>query len=175
MKKLFQIILQAGTPFLLIAFILTSGCQQQEDYTKELKPLADKYVEVWNGANPDELDSIMSSDYAYHSNQDSVVNGLEGIKKVISSFRTAYPDAKLTIEDEIFSKDKAVSRWVINGTNTGPGQMPPTGKYVKIWGESIINIVNGKLAEEWVAFDQLAIMTQLGYTMMPPAAPEKKK
>ena len=119
------------------------------------------------------MDSVISSDYAYHSNEDSGI-GLEGIKKVISSFRTAYPDSKLTIEDELFSKNKAASRWVITGTNTGPGQMPPTGKYVKVWGESIIHIVKGKLAEEWATFDREALMTQLGFTMTPPAAPKKK-
>ena len=158
---------------IIIILIFITGCQQQKDYSKELQPLTDKYVEVWNGGNPDSLDAIMSKDFVYHSNSSPDANGIEGIKKVIASFRTAYPDAKLVREEVIFSENKAAARWAITGTNTGPGEIPPTGKSVSIWGESIIHYENGKITEEWVAFDNQSMMEQLGYTMIPPS--EKKK
>ena len=154
---------------IFIAFIFVSGCQQQKEYSKELKPVGDKYVEVWNGGNPDNLDAIMSKDFVYHSNSNPPVNGIEGIKKVIASFRSAFPDQKLVLKEEIFSENKVAVRWVYTGTNTGPGEMPPTGKSVTVWGESIIHFANGKITEEWVAFDNQSMMEQLGYTMTPPS------
>ncbi len=45
--------------------------------------------------------------------------------------------------------------------------MPPTGKQIKIWGISIVHFANGKLTRESIAFDNQALMDQLGYTMMP--------
>ena len=159
-----------------IALMILSGCQQQKpDPSQKLKPLTDKYVEVWNGGNLSELDAIMDSDYIYHANKLPEVDGIDGLKKVISSFRTAYPDLKLVLEDEIFSEDKTVGRWHITGTNTGAGEMPPTGKSVDFWGIAILHISNGKLKEEWTAYDNQSLMEQLGFTMMPPAAPKKMK
>ena len=67
---------------IILAFIAFSGCQQQKDYSKELKPVIDKYHEVWNGENPDQLNVIMDSDFVYHSNQAPDAKGIEGIKKI---------------------------------------------------------------------------------------------
>ena len=162
-----------GIAVIIIAFIFVAGCQQQKDYSKEYKPLADKYVDVWNGGNPDSLDAIMSKDFVYNSNSMPAVKGLEGIKKVIASFRTAFPDAKLVTQEVIFSENEGAARWTLTGTNTGPGEMPPTGKSFSIWGESIMHFANGKITEEWVAYDNQSMMEQLGYTVTPPS--DKKK
>ena len=169
MKQLTKKILKTSSLFLFVVFIVLFGCQPQKpDPSQELKPIVDKYHEVWNGGNPDELDTIINSDFVYHSNQAPEVKGTEGIKKVISSLRTAYPDLKLVIEDVLYSEDKEASRWVLTGTNTGPGEISPTGKSIRVWGESIIHFVDGKITEEWVAFDNQSLMEQLGFTMTPP-------
>jgi steroid delta-isomerase-like uncharacterized protein len=168
MSKLINTFIKTGSLLLLIAILFSTGCQQQKpDATKELKPLTDKYVEVWNNGNLDELDAIMDSDYTYHSNKLPEVNGIDGLKKVISSFRTAYPDLKLVLEDEIFSENKTAGRWHITGTNTGAGEMPSTGKSVDFWGIAMLHVANGKLKEEWTAYDNQSLMEQLGYKLMP--------
>jgi steroid delta-isomerase-like uncharacterized protein len=176
MKQLIHIIQKAASLFLLISIILTTGCQQPKpDPSQELKPVVDKYIEAWNTGNFDSFNAIFDSNYVHHENQSPNIKGIEGIEKLISGFRTAYPDGKLVLEDEVYSENKAVGRWVYTGTNTGPGEMAPTGKPVSIWGVSILNFANGKITEEWAAFDTQSLMQQLGFTMMPPAAPKKKK
>jgi steroid delta-isomerase-like uncharacterized protein len=152
---------------LIITFLVVSGCQMKPDPSKELKPLVDKYVEVWNNGNLGDLDAIINSTYAYHSNQSPDANGLEGLKKVISSFRTSFPDVKIVLGDVIYSDNIASCKWNLTGTNTGPGEFPPTGKPVKQWGISIINFANGKISSEWVAYDNQSFMEQLGFKMMP--------
>jgi steroid delta-isomerase-like uncharacterized protein len=164
MKNLIQLIA------LVIVFIAYSGCQQQNpDPSQKLKPIVDKYAEVWNTGNLSDLDAIMDSNYAYHANNLPTVHGIDGQKKVLSSFRTAYPDLKLVVEDEVYSENAVAGRWHITGTNTGAGEMPPTGKSIDYWGIAIIHIANGKLKEEWTAYDNQNLMEQLGYTMMPPS------
>jgi predicted ester cyclase len=106
-------------------------------------------------------------------NQMPDVYGVEGFKKAIHDFRTAYPDLKLTVDNEVYSENAIAVRWVLTGTNTGPGQMPPTGKPINIWGEAILRLVNGKLTKEIVAYNNQAILEQLGFTMMPPKAGKK--
>jgi steroid delta-isomerase-like uncharacterized protein len=175
MLKIISTFLKTGPLLLLTAVLFVIGCQQAKpDLSLELKPIVDKYAEVWNKGNVDELDAIMESDYTYHSNKMPAVNGIDGLKKVLLSFRTAYPDLKLVLEDELFSENKASGRWHITGTNTGAGEIPPTGKSVDFWGIAILHISNGKLKEEWTAFDNQSLMEQLGLTMVP-MKEEKKK
>jgi len=174
MKQLINTILKAGTLFLIIAVLISTGCQQQQpDYSKELKPLVDKYNEVWQTGNVSDLDAIMDPNFVRHSDPGTSAEGMINLKKVINEFKTAYPDVKLVSEEEIYSENRFAGRWSIMATNTGPGAMPPTGKAIKFWGINIIHFQNGKIVEEWDGFDNLPLMEQLGFMMMP--ASETKK
>jgi predicted ester cyclase len=124
--------------------------------------------EVWNKGNFDVLEEIASPGVAFHS-PPGTPPGWEGMKKVIASFRAAFPDVCLTIEDQIAESDRTVTRLTITGTQRGPylnhlkTLMPPTGKTVRI---QVIDIfrhdANGKLAECWSSFDRLGLLQQLG-------------
>jgi steroid delta-isomerase-like uncharacterized protein len=159
---------------LMVAIVFLAGCQQQPpDPSQTLRPIANKYVEVWNTGNFEELDSIFDQNFVRRANLLPDVNGVDGLKKMMSGFRTAYPDLKIVLTDEVYSDNEAAARWTFTGTNTGPGEMPPTGKSVKVWGISILHFANGKITEEIVAYDNQSFMEQLGYTMMPPKGGKK--
>ena len=159
---------------LIITLTIVTGCQQQKpDPSVEMKPIVDKLEDAWNGRNIEALDAIFAPDFVRIVNNQPEANGVEGYKKAIADFRTAYPDLKLTLDNTLYAENGGATRWVLTGTNTGPGQMPPTGKSVNTWGLSIVHIANGKVTKEIVAYDNQVLMEQLGYTMMPPA--EEKK
>jgi steroid delta-isomerase-like uncharacterized protein len=171
MKTLIKKVLFVNLSILLIAFIFISGCQQQKpDASKELKPLADKFVEVWNNGNYDELDALLDPGFVRSVNQIPDVEGVDGMKKVMSGFRTAFPDLKITIDNEVYAENSAAVRWTFSGTNTGPGDMPPTGKSVEIWGLEILHFVNGKISKQILAYDEKSLLEQLGFTMMQPTS-----
>ena len=174
MKSLIKKALLLNLFSLILAIVLFAGCQQQKpDASEELKPLADKFVEVWNNGNYDELDAIFDPGFVRIVNQKPDVKGVDGLKKVISGFRTAFPDLKLTIDNEVYAENRAAVRWTFSGTNTGPGEIPPTGKSVNIWGLEILHFVNGKISKQIIAYDEKSLLEQLGFTMMPPAAENK--
>lgn len=145
------------------AFILL-GCQAS-DASKDMKPLTEKYMEVWNTGNLQGLDAIMDPNFHYHDNLSPDVSGLDGLKGIITAFRTAFPDVRLVSDDELYSGDKCAVRWSWTGTNTGAGEMPPTGKSVRMSGISILHFANGKITDEWLAYDNQALMRQLGVAM----------
>jgi steroid delta-isomerase-like uncharacterized protein len=173
MKQAINAILKTGLPFLLMIFAVTTGCQQKSHPSQELKSLADKFVEAWNGGDLGELDAVVDPNFTRHASQTPDVNGIVELKKIILGFRTAYPDLKIVIEDDLYSENKYAGRWILTGTNTGSGELPPTGKSVKIWGVSVLHYANGKITEEWVAFDNQSLMEQLGFTTTPPAGEKK--
>ena len=155
---------------LTVTFAFIAGCQQHKpDASQELRPLVDKYVEVWNNGNVDELDAIMDINFVRNADASSA-EGLDNLRKLVTGTRTAFPDIKLVLNNEIYTENSFAARFSFTATNTGPGEMPPTGKSVEVWGVVIANFANGKMTEEWVGYNNQSFMEQLGFTMMPPTA-----
>lgn len=167
MKQLINTFLKASSLFLVVAFVISSGCQQQSDYSKELKPILDKYLEVWRNNNVDELDALMDPNFLRHADSATSANGVEEMKKVIREFNASLSNMKLVSEEEIFIENKFAGRWSVTATHTS------TGLSVTQWGNNIIHFKDGKIVEEWDGFDNLPFIEQLGFTMMPPI--NKKK
>jgi steroid delta-isomerase-like uncharacterized protein len=81
----------------------------------------------------------------------------------LKGWHEAFPDLTITAEKLIAEGDLVTIYWVARGTNTGAGNgLPATGKKAEQAGITIWRIVNGKIKEEWSAFDQLSLMQQLG-------------
>ncbi len=179
-KSLFQFITIIPLALLLC---LSFSCQQQveEGITEEeAKAFIDLDLEIWNEGNLAVVDEGYDPDYVRHYVdvfEDFV--GIDAFKKWITDVRTAFPDFHITIEGEIIIKaDKIVSRWIAEGTHVGTFLgLPPTGKKVKFFGVNILHIVNGKVVEEWLYFNQASLLQQLGFTFTPPQppAPQEKQ
>jgi len=89
--------------------------------------------------------------------------GLEGVKGLIGVLRTAFPDLKFTIEGPIAEGDQVATRLTVRGTHLGEFMgIPATGKQMAVSGVSIWRLADGKLVNEWVNWDSLAMMQQLG-------------
>ena len=89
--------------------------------------------------------------------------GLEGVKGLIGVLRTAFPDLKFTIEGQIAEGDQVATRLTVRGTHLGEFMgIPATGKQMAVSGVSIWRLADGKLVNEWVNWDSLAMMQQLG-------------
>lgn len=94
--------------------------------------------------------------------------GPEGLKQVASGYFTAFPDLRITVEDQIAEGDKVVTRWTSGGINTGSlFGMPATHKAATITGITITRVVGGKVVETWTNFDNLGLLQQLGLASLP--------
>jgi steroid delta-isomerase-like uncharacterized protein len=93
----------------------------------------------------------------------------DALKRGFAAIRTAFPDFNVKIDEMIIKGDRLILRMTSTGTNTGPlGQLPPTGRWMKASTVSIIRVVNGKINEELIYYNQAAVLRQLGYTFTPP-------
>jgi predicted ester cyclase len=88
---------------------------------------------------------------------------LAGFKQMIGGLLAAFPDLRVTIEDQVIAGDKIATRWTAEGTHAGPlGEVKPTGKRVRIDGMILDRVVGDRVAERWEQWDQMAMMQQLG-------------
>ena len=78
-------------------------------------------------------------------------------------FREAFPDLTATVDEQVAEGDKVVSRVTMTGTHQGEFMgMPATGKSFPIPGVSIWEVRGGQLISEWVNWDSMGMMQQLG-------------
>ena len=77
------------------------------------------FDEIWNQGKLDVADEIYADNYVTHGHAVELPSGPAGFKKLVSIFRTAFPDIQFTIEDLIAEGDKVVTRWKNHGTHKG--------------------------------------------------------
>ena len=76
-------------------------------------------------------------------------------------FMTAFPDMVVTMDDVSLEGDRAIYRWTLTGTNSGPGG---TGTTVRISGYEDWRIgAEGLVAESRGRFDEAEYQRQLRY------------
>ena len=126
------------------------------------------FEEAFNQGNLAVVDELLSPDHLTHNAFGGAPNGPQGLKWLIAMFRTAFPDLKCAVGDEIREGDKFSAHWTMRGTHKGSflGN-PPTGKPVVVQGIIFARTENGRIAEDWTLIDQMGILQQLG--LIPPS------
>ena len=120
--------------------------------------------EIWNGAKYENLDEFLATGFIGHtSSPDLKIVGAEGVRKLFSELRNAFPDLRYTITDQVAEGEKVVTYWTAEGTHRGIFKgIAPTGKRIKITAIDIDRLVNGKVVECWNNMDELGLLQQLG-------------
>ncbi|MFC2031425.1 ester cyclase [Chloroflexota bacterium] len=119
--------------------------------------------EVWSQGNLDAVDELCAPDVVLHGALPGMPSGREGIKAIVSMYRDAFPDFKVTNEFVMAEGDMVASRWSTSATHKGELMgIPATGNQVSTTGISISRIVEGKIVEVWSESDQMDLMQQLG-------------
>jgi steroid delta-isomerase-like uncharacterized protein len=123
--------------------------------------------EAFNQGNLAVIDEVFTPNHFTHTASPGIQNNNEGLKQLVTLFRTAFPDLNCTVEDEINADGKVAAHWTMSGTHKGPLMgTPPTGKSFSIQGLLFARIENGKIAEDWTLTDQMGMLQQLG--LVPP-------
>jgi steroid delta-isomerase-like uncharacterized protein len=119
--------------------------------------------EPWKG-NLDVVDELVASDYIGHDPANpEPLRGPEGVKEFISTYKAAFPDARITVEQQLAEGDFVTTRWTGRGTHEGELMgIEPTGKPVTVSGLTISRLEGGKIVEEYQNWDTFGMMQQLG-------------
>jgi len=128
------------------------------------KQVSRRFTEWFSSGDARLADEILSPDVVFHGTSgDGELRGIEALKAFVADYRRAFPDARSTVEDQIAEGDRVVTRWRARGTQRGPfGPIEPTGRGFEMEGVTIERIAGGRIAEVWVARDDLGVLRQLG-------------
>ena len=103
----------------------------------------------------------------------AVKESRDRVRAAIQNSGFSMPDQRITLKKMIAEGEYVAALATYSGTQTGPmGDFPITGNFAEVHYLSMFRIEDGKVAELWVEWDNLAIFTQLG--LFPPPAPGTK-
>ena len=131
----------------------------------DTKAIARRFLEeAFNSGNLDVVDEPVAPEFVNH---DAALPeprvGIEAAKASITGYREAFPDLRLTIEQQLAEGEYVTTRWSASGTHQGNLMgMAPTGKQATVTGITIDRIVDGRFVESWTNWDTLGLMQQLG-------------
>ena len=128
-----------------------------------------RYLDVFEHGNIDLLDELLAPDYVNRTPATpDLPTGPEGVKGVVSMFRSAMPDLRVVVEDMIAEGDKVATRYTLEGTHEGElFGIPPTGQRLSIKSMTVERVSDGKIREHWRVTDNLDMMQQLGVVSEP--------
>jgi steroid delta-isomerase-like uncharacterized protein len=151
-----RILIVISCSFLLAGVACASSLQEQN------KALAKRaFEELLSRGHFELAEQLYAKDFVNHGIHRDI--SLEEDQAALKGWHQAFPDLSIVAEKLIADGDLVAVYWIARGTNTGTGNgLPATGKKAEQAGITIWRIVNGKIKEEWSAFDQLSMMQQLG-------------
>jgi len=123
--------------------------------------------ESFNTGNFELIDQLVAPEAVNHDSalpaQMRDLRGPDGLRRIITMYRTAFPDVRMTVDDVIASGDKVVLRWHSEGTHRGElAGLAPTGTRGSVTGISIDRWQDGKIVEGWAEWDNMGLARQLG-------------
>ena len=162
--------------FPLMAALLLAGCTPDpNDELVKNKDVVKRFIEISNDANWDQLADVLTADFRRHSaaTAGEPVRSLEEFIALQQGFMTTFPDQHVRLDHMIAEGDHVAIRATYTGTQSGPmGEFPASGKKVDGPFIAFFRIESGKIAELWVEWDNVDMLSQLGG--FPPPAPNSE-
>jgi predicted ester cyclase len=140
---------------------------KQSTKTEKNKALLRRWFEeVWNKGRSEAIDEMMAPDAIAHGLSDDPENPLKGpsgFKPFHETFRGAFADIEVVIEDMIAEGDKVAARCSVRAKHAGDHLgIAATGAPVDFTGIAIVRVRDGKFVEAWNNFDFMRMNKQIG-------------
>ena len=124
------------------------------------------FQNLWNLKRLDWLDRYYSPDVVVHAGGARNITGMRALGTLILAIQAAIPDGVMRVEHVCHSEESdgviVAVRWILEGT-CRRGELlgdVPDGKPVFMMGISHLRFTGGLICEEWMLFDELAILVQ---------------
>jgi steroid delta-isomerase-like uncharacterized protein len=110
----------------------------------------------------DVIDELLADDFVDHTPLPGVPPTRDGIKMLFGYLRSAFPDLRVDVQEQIAEGEKVATRKVFEGTHRGEFLgAPPTERTISFEVIDILTFRGGKIAEHRVILDQAALQRQL--------------
>lgn len=124
----------------------------------------------WNKKDLEAIDTYFSDDVVRKVNSVNLATSKNELTANMQVYFTGFPDLEIQASNMVAEGNRIYMSWTLTGTNTGVfGELPPTGKKIKISGITRLEFdEEGKIEIEEVYYNELSLLQQMGHTLSPP-------
>lgn len=160
---------------LIIASFIPISCDNnamETEDTSTTETITETFQRVVNAINNqdlDALDDLVRPTFVRHCQATAPleVNSLDAFKEFLRQDRATFPDEHISVNMAFADGNMLAAHLTLTGTQEGPiGPFPATGKKATVEFLGILRFEGGKVAEMWVEWDNLNMLSQLG--LFPP-------
>jgi steroid delta-isomerase-like uncharacterized protein len=136
---------------------------------------AQQWLDAFNAHDEHRLRKLNAENATFEAPGDVRATGSEPVTQYAMAWLNAFPDAKLTVHNQIVSGNWIVQEFTFAGTHRGTlptpaGPIAATNKPFTGRGVQILQVDGTTIADTRLYFDQVQVMTQLGLMPAPAAA-----
>jgi predicted ester cyclase len=123
--------------------------------------------EIWNCRMLNKIQDYYVPNYACVASTNRELYGLGEFSAYIIQLIGAFPDCRLLVDwvgvlGDPTAGYRVAVRWILHGTHQGAGWYgEPTGKRIRLIGQTHYHIQNDKFVREWTIFDEFALLKQI--------------
>lgn len=141
------------------------------DRRRENKLLVRRYLtEVLAGGKLEKLDEIVAKTFVDRSPGAADLHGAAAVRQAQKKLRSLFSKVEYNPQELIAEDDRVSARYLVVATpRAEPGGPPPPPPLV-LHGVALFLIRDGRIQEVFVFNDQVGLLRQLGYTLVPPGA-----
>ena len=126
-----------------------------------------RFVEAFNAHDEERIRQLNAENAIIEAPGDMRVEGREPTTQYAMAWLRAFPDARLTVHNELVDGDWVVQQFTFEGTHedtlSSPnGDIPATHNRLQGRAVQIFKVEGDSVTETHLYFDQVQIMTQLG-------------
>jgi steroid delta-isomerase-like uncharacterized protein len=162
----------AGQALLLFGILaLFAGCATEsatEDIEQRNMAIMRKAHADLQRGDIESFKAVISPNYVRHCQamppELRELHGTEEFFGFIEEFLVAVPSYQDSLSNMIADGDRVAYVSTLTGTQTGPlGDLPASGKSFTLVNIIIQRLEDGKVAETWISWDNMAFLSQLGF------------
>ena len=141
----------------------------------DARQVGQDFVAAFNAHDEARIRELNSENTVLEAPGDVRIEGREPATQYAMAWLRAFPDATITVTNELVSGDWVAQEFIFEGTHddtlSGPGgDIPATHRHLRGRGVQIFRVEGDAVADTRLYFDQVQILTQLGLMPEPATA-----
>jgi predicted ester cyclase len=133
------------------------------------------FVDAFNAHDEGRIRELNAENGVLEAPGEIRIEGREAATQYAMAWLNAFPDARITVNNELVAGDWVTQEFTFEGTHEGTlaspaGEIPATHKRLTGRGVQIFKVEDDAVVDTRLYFDQVQIMTQLGLMPEPAAA-----
>ncbi len=158
-----------------LAAIGGGGTPAALQQAEENKQVVLRSIDAINKKDFEALNGLATVNFVRHcqATPEVKVNSFDEFKHYLRQDSATFPDSRMTIDHVVAEGNFVAFHGTYVATQKGPmGPFPPSNKQMSVEIAGVQRFENGKVAEMWVTWDNVAALAQLGF-FPPPTQPSK--